>query len=42
MQVIIAGGYNTDVKHALPRIVFIVQMFSGLVIFGIFVGFIVS
>ena len=39
-EVIIAGGYNTDIHDAAPRLVFIVQMFSGLVIFGIFVGFI--
>ena len=39
-EVIVSGGYNNAVHDTGHRLVYMGQMFSGLVIFGIFVGFI--
>ena len=39
-EVIVAGGYNSDIQDPLHRLVFLAMLFCGLVIFGIFVGFI--
>ena len=39
-EVIVSGGYNSDVQDTGHRLIYMGQMFSGLVIFGIFVGFI--
>ena len=39
-EVIVAGGYNSDIQDPAHRLVFLAMLFCGLVIFGIFVGFI--